>query len=91
MTQDLSQPHTISSQRDKICYYYHKRVTFEILVGTSMGGLVVAEVGLIMMVVVVIEVEVMIEIVAWSAMDQDASRCMWLTLLVSRVQVSVIC
>jgi hypothetical protein len=68
-----------------------KRVTFKILVGTSMGGLVVAEVGLTMMVVVIIEVGVMIEIVAWSAMDQDASRRMWLTLLVSRVQVSVIC
>jgi hypothetical protein len=55
MTQDLSQPHTISSQRDKFCVItVTKRVTFEILVGTSMGGLVVAEVGLIMMVVVVI-------------------------------------
>jgi hypothetical protein len=50
-----------------------------------MGGLVVAEVGLIMMVVVVIEVGAMIEIVAWSAVDQDASRRMWLTLLVSWV------
>jgi hypothetical protein len=50
-----------------------------------MGGLVVAEVELIMMVVVVIEVGVMIEIVEWSAVDYDVNRRMWLTLLVSRV------
>jgi hypothetical protein len=48
-----------------------------------MGGLVVAEIGLIIMVVVVIEVGVMVEIVEWSVMDQDANRRMWLTLLVS--------
>jgi hypothetical protein len=63
MTQNLSQPHTISSQRDKIYYYCHKRVTFKILVGTSMSGLVMAEDGLTVMVVIVIEVGVMIEIV----------------------------
>jgi hypothetical protein len=68
-----------------LCITITKSVTFEILVGTSMGGLVVAEVELIMMVVVVIEVGIMIEIVKWSAVDYDADRRMWLTLLVSRV------
>jgi hypothetical protein len=62
-----------------------KRITLEKLVGTSMGGLVVAKIRLVMMMVVIIEVGVM----EWSAVDQDAIKCMWLTLLVSRVQVSM--
>jgi hypothetical protein len=63
-----------------------------------MGGLVVAEIGLVMIVVVVIEVMVMVEIIMvmveimeWSVVDQDASRRIWLTLLVNRVQVLVTC
>jgi hypothetical protein len=67
-----------------------KKVTFKIFVGTSMGGLIVAEIGLVMMVVVIIEVGIMVEIMKWSAVDQDASRRVWLTLLVSRVPVSMI-
>jgi len=54
-----------------------------------MDGLVMAEIGLVMMVVVIIEVGIMVEIVKWSAVDQDANRRVWLTLLVSRVQVSM--
>jgi uracil DNA glycosylase len=56
MIEDLSEPYTISSQNDRICYYCHKRVIFETLVGTFMGDLVVAEVGLVVMMVVVMEV-----------------------------------
>jgi hypothetical protein len=51
----------------------------------------VADVGLVMMVVVLIKVVAMVEIMKWSAMDQDASRRIWLTLLVNRVQVLVTC
>jgi hypothetical protein len=61
--------HTISSESDKICYYYHKSVIFETLVGTSMDDLVAAEIRLVMMVVVIIEVGVMVEIVEWNAVD----------------------
>jgi hypothetical protein len=49
-----------------------KRATFETLVGTFMGGLVVVEVGLIVIVVVIIDVWVQVEIVV----DQVASRRM---------------
>jgi hypothetical protein len=66
-----------------------RRITLEKLVGTFMGALVAAEIRLVMMVVVVIEVRVMVEIVEWSAVDQDVNKHIWLTLLVSRVQVSM--
>jgi hypothetical protein len=48
--------YTNSFQSDKIYYYCHKKVTFETLIGTFMGDLVIAEVRLAVMIVVIIEV-----------------------------------
>jgi hypothetical protein len=50
-----------------------------------MDGLVVAEVGLAVKVVVVIE------IMEWSTVDQEANRRMWMTLSVSRVHAPMTC